>query len=77
MKISIVAHISGLPVSTVKDMRSLWPKMAWATNWAIFSQTHLVTLILTLPLFTPSVRPFKNMIAQKRAGRFYCLTLND
>jgi hypothetical protein len=30
-------------------------KMAWATFWAIFSQTHLVTLIRTCPLdFMPT-----------------------
>jgi hypothetical protein len=44
MKITEIAHIFGLLFATVKVMRSFFTKMLWATFWAIFSQTHLVTL---------------------------------
>jgi hypothetical protein len=42
--ITDVAHIFELLLSTVKVMHSFGPKTGWATFWAIFSQTHLVTL---------------------------------
>jgi hypothetical protein len=30
-----------------KGYELVWRKTVWATDWAIFSQTHLVTLITT------------------------------
>jgi hypothetical protein len=45
LKITKVAHIFGLPFLTVKEM-------CWAMFWAIFSQTHMLTLILTLGALT-------------------------
>jgi hypothetical protein len=58
--------MSGLPVPTVKFYALiLTKKMGWATSWAIFSQTHPVTLgaiaakVLTkvvmclLPMYVP------------------------
>jgi putative alpha-1,2-mannosidase len=40
-----VAHVFGILFATVKAMHQFWQKMYWDTFWAIFSQTHLVTLI--------------------------------
>jgi hypothetical protein len=38
-------------ISVWKDLRTsyvlIWKKTACATNWAIFSQTHLATLVVT------------------------------
>jgi hypothetical protein len=36
--------------SAVKVMHSFCQKMGWATFWAIFSQTHLATLLTDHPL---------------------------
>jgi hypothetical protein len=44
MKMTEVAHIFGPRYSTVKFMREFGQKMGWATFWANFSQTPLVTL---------------------------------
>jgi hypothetical protein len=46
LKITEVAHIFWLLYSMVKFKRKVGPKIVWATFWAIFSQTHLVTLLL-------------------------------
>jgi hypothetical protein len=46
LQIIEIAQIIGLLISTVKVTFKLWLKTAWATFWAIFSQTHLVTLII-------------------------------
>jgi hypothetical protein len=43
LKITRVAQIFGPQKSYVLSMKV----MGWATFWAIFSQTHLVTLALT------------------------------
>jgi hypothetical protein len=45
MKIAEVVHIFGLLYSTVKFTYALLDtKKGWATFWAKFLQTHLVTL---------------------------------
>jgi hypothetical protein len=44
-KITEVAHIIGLLFHTAKVMHDFFQKMDWATFWATFSQTHLVTLV--------------------------------
>jgi hypothetical protein len=52
-----VAHILGLFISTVPVMCTFWQNICWASLWATFSQTHLVTLpgtdIFTLEIFSP------------------------
>jgi hypothetical protein len=37
-------YVFGATFSSVKVMHSFWRKLFWATFWAIFSQTHPVTL---------------------------------
>jgi hypothetical protein len=40
-----VAHILGyILFPTIIFMEEFWQKMCWTTFWAIFSQTHLVTV---------------------------------
>jgi hypothetical protein len=50
LKIIEVNHISGLPVShsTSYACINFDQKIGGATFWATFSQTHLVTLVLTM-----------------------------
>jgi hypothetical protein len=55
-----------LLLSPVKVMYSFWPKMGWATFWAIFLQTHLVTLVGTHDIF---VRANKSSVAFKNTAR--------
>lgn len=45
--ITEVARVLGVLFSTIKVMYHFCPKMGWATTWAIFLQTHLVTLVAT------------------------------
>jgi hypothetical protein len=48
MKITKIARILGLHTFSHGEGYALsFDKMHWATFWAIFSQTHLVTLALT------------------------------
>jgi hypothetical protein len=44
LEIVEVVKLSGVLFSMLKVLCSVWQKMGWATFWAIFSQTHLVTL---------------------------------
>jgi hypothetical protein len=44
-KIREVANIFGLLFSSAKFMHLVFTKRGWDTFWAIFSQTHLVTLL--------------------------------
>jgi hypothetical protein len=47
LKIPEVAHIFGLPFSTVKVIQSIWQKLGWATFWVIFHKliwTHCFLL---------------------------------
>jgi hypothetical protein len=44
-------------------MHLLWQKMGWATFWANFSQTHLVTLNYRSELQLVDVTRMKRMIA--------------
>jgi hypothetical protein len=44
-------------------MRYFWQKIAWATLWAIFSQTHLVTLMGDRFMFS-----FLLFLRETRAG---------
>jgi hypothetical protein len=46
LKTTEVAHLFELLSSTVKVMYKFRPKMGWATFWATFLHTHLVTLVL-------------------------------
>jgi hypothetical protein len=46
LEIVEVVKLSGVLFSMLKVLCSVWQKMGWATFWAIFSQTHLVTLLL-------------------------------
>jgi hypothetical protein len=56
-KITETAHISGLLISTVRDLNQFWQKTGWSVFWAAFSQTHLVTMLLryTLAIFYVSI----------------------
>jgi hypothetical protein len=45
LKITEVAQHSGLLFSSFQFIYKFWQKMAWATIWAIFSQTHLVIIL--------------------------------
>jgi hypothetical protein len=45
LKMAELAQIFGLPYSKLKIMYLFWQKIGWATFWANFSQTHLVTLM--------------------------------
>jgi hypothetical protein len=42
-----ITEVAQILFSTGKVMHQYWHKMCWATLWAIFSQTHLATLIST------------------------------
>jgi hypothetical protein len=58
LKITEVSQIFGLLYSVVEFKHKFGQKIGWATFWMIFSQTHLVTLLLNKPLskngaFTP------------------------
>jgi hypothetical protein len=44
-QITELAHILAQPFFRGKSYAFFWPKMSWAEFWAIFSQTHLVTLL--------------------------------
>jgi hypothetical protein len=46
VKITEIAQTICLLFSTVKALYYFPPKMDWATCWATFSQTHLVTLLV-------------------------------
>jgi hypothetical protein len=82
-KITEVSQIFGLVFTTVKVMYKFGQKVVWATVWAIFSQTHLVTLlrlsISSVPLRNPfrTNRPrnwdrcydFINIFAEKKSAK--------
>jgi hypothetical protein len=52
LKITEVAQFSGQLISTVQLMYSFWHIwIGWATFWATFSKTHLVTLAYDETLF--------------------------
>jgi maltodextrin utilization protein YvdJ len=44
LKITDVVHILGVALSHGESFALFFTKMGWATLWAIFSETHLVTL---------------------------------
>jgi hypothetical protein len=44
--ITKLAHVFGPLIPTVKDMHSFLQKMDWATFWANFSQTYLITQVV-------------------------------
>jgi hypothetical protein len=48
LKIAEMAQIFGLLCSTVNVTYHFGQNLSWATFWAIFSQTHLATLVLTI-----------------------------
>jgi hypothetical protein len=48
MKITEIAQFLGLLFSTVKVVQKFGQKMCWATFWAIFSRTHLATLLMAV-----------------------------
>jgi hypothetical protein len=45
LKITEVAQMHVLVVPNLSVTYLFWQKMGWATFWATFSQTHLVTLM--------------------------------
>jgi hypothetical protein len=51
LKITKVANIFWPLFPTVKVYNKFWQKMDWAKFWAIFSQTHLVTLMDSYMLY--------------------------
>jgi hypothetical protein len=53
-KITEIAHIFGLPFIRSRGFALILTEMGWATFLAIFSQSHLVTL---LPFRCPAWRP--------------------
>jgi hypothetical protein len=48
LKVARVAQIVWEFLSTAQVMHTFLQEMGWATFWAIFSQTHLVTLLATI-----------------------------
>jgi hypothetical protein len=50
LKITEVAQMYALLFPNESVMKLFWQKTGWATFWATFSQTHLVTLFL-IPIF--------------------------
>jgi hypothetical protein len=66
LKTAKVAQFCGLLFSAVKVMYSFWQKMAWATFWAIFSPTHLVTL--RFDNFAAAAGTVTNIVDEVRRG---------
>jgi hypothetical protein len=52
MKTTETSQIYGLLFSMVNAMHKFIQTIYWATFWAIFSQTHLVTLKMAQPIFS-------------------------
>jgi hypothetical protein len=69
LKITEVAQILGLPFSKEPDMYHFLPSKCWATLWATFSPTHLVTLLPNKAFEPHEVESLRVLIRERDTDR--------